>query len=97
MASNKVSQAPKYDWDDESHSEKLARKAKDSPFMIIGEYSTCQRQDDIAAFTKDPASIWTARVEVKASGNDRLSCEITLHLDGGALVHSDSVTYVTQY
>lgn len=30
-------QAPKVDWEEESSVDKLSRKAKDSPFMVVGE------------------------------------------------------------
>lgn len=33
-------QAPKVDWDDESQVDKMSRKAKESPFMVVGEYIT---------------------------------------------------------
>lgn len=29
---------PVFDYHEESHSEKLARKSKESPFMVIGEF-----------------------------------------------------------
>lgn len=33
-------QAPKVDWDEESHADKFSRKAKESPFMVMGKFQS---------------------------------------------------------